>query len=142
MTPTAHRDTLVFMQSGEPGSLFCADESDGEALRACEQTMEPLYSFEENGTAAIPALATDCSSNEDLTVWTCTLRENVTFQDGATFEAKDVLSRWPPVGCPVSAPHWRNRCVLVLARPVGRLPEPARTVRHRGSGRLRGVASV
>jgi ABC-type transport system substrate-binding protein len=92
MTPPDGRDNLVFMQTGEPGSLFCADESDGEALRACEQTMEPLYSFEENGTDPIPALATDCSSNEDLTVWTCALRENVTFQDGATFEAKDVLT--------------------------------------------------
>ena len=51
MTPPDGRENLVFMQSGEPGSLFCADESDGEALRACEQTMEPLYSFEENGTA-------------------------------------------------------------------------------------------
>jgi len=92
MTPSAaHGDQIILMQSGEPGSLFCADESDGEALRACEQTMEPLYSFEENGTAPIPALATDCSSNEDLTVWTCTLRDGVTFQDGATFEAKDVL---------------------------------------------------
>jgi ABC-type transport system substrate-binding protein len=80
MTPPDGRDNLVFMQSGEPGSLFCADESDGEALRACEQTMEPLYSFEENGTDAIPALATDCSSNEDLTVWTCTLGPDVTFR--------------------------------------------------------------
>ena len=41
MTPSAATAThLVFMQSGEPGSLYCADESDGEALRACEQTME------------------------------------------------------------------------------------------------------
>jgi ABC-type transport system substrate-binding protein len=92
MTPSAaHGDQLVFMQTGEPGSLFCADESDGEALRACMQVNEPLYTFEENGTAAVPALATDCSSNEDLTVWTCTLRDGVTFHDDATFEAKDVL---------------------------------------------------
>jgi ABC-type transport system substrate-binding protein len=92
MTPSAaHGDQLIFMQNGEPGSLYCADESDGEALRACEQSMESLYAFEENGTAAIPSLATDCSANEDLTVWTCTLRDGVTYHDGATFEAKDVL---------------------------------------------------
>jgi ABC-type transport system substrate-binding protein len=91
MTPPDGRDNLVFMQSGEPGSLYCADESDGEALRACEQSMESLYGFAENGTEAIPSLATSCTSNDDLTVWTCALREGVTFHDGATFEAKDVL---------------------------------------------------
>ena len=79
------------MQTGEPGSLYCADESDGEALRACEQTMESLYAFEDNGTKPVPSLATDCSANTDLTVWTCKLRAGVTFQDGSTFEAKDVL---------------------------------------------------
>jgi len=84
-------DTFVFMQNGEPGSLYCADESDGEALRACEQTMEGLYGFEENGTAPVPLLATGCTSNEDLTVWTCTLRDGVTYHDGATFEAQDVI---------------------------------------------------
>jgi peptide/nickel transport system substrate-binding protein len=91
MIPPEGRDNIVFMQSGEPGSLYCADESDGEALRACEQSMESLYGFEENGTAAIPSLATDCSADDTLTVWTCTLRPDVTYHDGSTFEAKDVL---------------------------------------------------
>ena len=34
------RDQLVFVQSGEPGGLYCADETDGEALRVCEQIVE------------------------------------------------------------------------------------------------------
>ena len=42
------------MQNGEPGSLYCADESDGEALRACEQIDGGLYGFEENGTRRRP----------------------------------------------------------------------------------------
>jgi ABC-type transport system substrate-binding protein len=92
MTPSAsHGDQLIFMQTGEPGSLYCADESDGEALRACEQVMESLYGFQENGTDAIPSLATACTANEDLTVWTCILRDGVAYHDGKTFEAKDVL---------------------------------------------------
>jgi ABC-type transport system substrate-binding protein len=92
MTPSAsHGDQLVFMQSGEPGSLYCADESDGEALRACMQTMESLYQFQDNGTEPEPALATECSPSTDLKVWTCTLRDGVKFHDGSTFEAKDVL---------------------------------------------------
>jgi peptide/nickel transport system substrate-binding protein len=90
MTPPSG-DQFVFMQNAEPGSLYCADESDGEALRACEQVMEGLYGFKENGTDAIPLLATACTPNDTLTVWTCTLRDGVTFHDGSTFEAKDVL---------------------------------------------------
>jgi peptide/nickel transport system substrate-binding protein len=91
MTP-GDRDQFVWMQNAEPISLFCADETDGESLRACEQVMEPLYTYEIGGTDAIPALATSCESNEDLTVWTCSLREGVTFHDGSTFEAADVIA--------------------------------------------------
>jgi peptide/nickel transport system substrate-binding protein len=87
----ADRDTLVWMQNAEPLSLFCGDESDGETLRACEQINESLYAYEVGGTKAIPSLATDCSSNTELTVWTCTLRDGVTFHDGAAFDANDVV---------------------------------------------------
>ncbi len=97
MTP-GDRSQFVWMQGAEPPGLYCADESDGEALRVCEQMMEPLYGYEIAGTAAIPALATECTPNEGLTVWTCTLREGVTFHDGATLDANDVVvtyaSQW------------------------------------------------
>lgn len=84
-------DQLVWMQNGEPGGLYCADESDGEALRVCEQIKESLYAYETAGTEAIPALAEECTPNDDLTVWTCTLREGVTFHDGSTLDANDVV---------------------------------------------------
>jgi ABC-type transport system substrate-binding protein len=84
-------DQLVWMQNAEPIGLYCADESDGESLRACEQIMEALYAYEIAGTAAIPALATECAPNETLDEWTCTLREGVTFHDGATLDANDVV---------------------------------------------------
>ncbi len=80
------KDTLVFMKNAEPISLFCADETDGESLDTCQQMLEGLYRYNTEGVAE-PALATDCSANEDLTVWTCTLREGVTFHDGSTFDA-------------------------------------------------------
>jgi len=85
------RDTFVWVQNGEPAGLYCADESDGEALRVCEQMMESLYSYEVAGTAAEPALAEVCTPNAELTVWTCTLREGVTFHDGATLDSNDVV---------------------------------------------------
>jgi peptide/nickel transport system substrate-binding protein len=85
------RDTLVWSQNLEPLSLYCGDESDGEALRACEQITESLYAYETGGTKPIPSLATECKPNADLTVWTCTLREGVKFHDGADFDANDVV---------------------------------------------------
>ncbi len=86
------RDTFIWMQNAEPISLFCADETDGESLRACDQVMEALYGYEMNGTATVPVLAESCTPNEDLTVWTCVLREGVTFHDGSTFDAADVVA--------------------------------------------------
>ncbi|HET6379681.1 MAG TPA: ABC transporter substrate-binding protein [candidate division Zixibacteria bacterium] len=90
MTP-GDDDQLVWIQNGEPGGLYCADESDGEALRVCEQIKESLYAYEVGGTEAIPALAEECVPNDDLTEWTCTLREGVEFHDGSTLDANDVV---------------------------------------------------
>jgi peptide/nickel transport system substrate-binding protein len=86
------RDTLVWMQNGEPLSLYCGDESDGETLRACEAVNESLYAYKVGGTDVEPALATECKPNTELTTWTCTLREGVTFGDGAAFDANDVVA--------------------------------------------------
>lgn len=83
-------DTLVFMQGNEPISLYCADESDGESLRACAQVVEALYDYDADGNV-VPQLAEECAPNEDLSVWTCTLREGVLFHDGSTLDANDVV---------------------------------------------------
>ena len=88
------KDTFVWMQNAEPISLFCADETDGESLRACEQVTEGLLAYEIGGTAVIPALATACEPNEDLTVWTCSLRDGVQFSDGSDFDANDVVATY------------------------------------------------
>lgn len=87
----AGQDTLVWMQNAEPISLYCADETDGESLRACEQVVESLYKYEVGGTAALPNLAQVCEPNEDLTEWTCSLVEGVLFHDGSTLDANDVV---------------------------------------------------
>ncbi len=84
-------DNLIWMQNGEPAGLYCADESDGEALRVCEQIVEALLAYEVAGTEVIPALATEWEASEDLTTWTFTLREGVTFHDGSAFDANDVV---------------------------------------------------
>ncbi len=88
------RDQLVFVQNGEPGGLYCSDETDGEALRVCEQIVEPLLQYETGATASEPALAESWESNEDLTVWTFHLRQGVTFHDGSAFDATDVIESY------------------------------------------------
>jgi ABC-type transport system substrate-binding protein len=90
----AGRDTLVWMQNAEPISVYCNDETDGESLRACEQVLESLLSYEVGATAVQPGLATSCDPNDDLTVWTCNLRSGVKFHDGSSLDANDVVMSW------------------------------------------------
>ncbi len=85
------RDTFVWMQNAEPIGLYCADETDGESLRACEQMNESLLAYEVGGTAVEPSLAERYEANADLTVWTFYLRPGVKFHDGSTMDAVDVI---------------------------------------------------
>jgi ABC-type transport system substrate-binding protein len=97
------KDTVVFMQNAEPISLYCADETDGESLTACEQVMEGLYRYATDSGEVLPTLSTGCEANEDSTVWTCALREGVLFHDGSTLDSMDVLASWQ-AGLDASSP--------------------------------------
>ena len=104
-------DTLVFVQGAEPISLYCADETDGESLRACAQVVEALYSYDTEGNTQ-PQLAEECVPNEDLSVWTCSLRQGVLFHDGSTFDANDVVASFT-AGLDASSPlHTGNSGVF------------------------------
>ncbi|MBL8147207.1 MAG: peptide ABC transporter substrate-binding protein [Anaerolineae bacterium] len=83
-------DNIILMQNGEPGGIYCADETDGEALRVCEQIMDTLLAYEVGGTAVVPSLAESFSSSEDGLTWTFDLRD-ATFHDGSAFDANDVV---------------------------------------------------
>ncbi|MBE2182513.1 MAG: peptide ABC transporter substrate-binding protein [Anaerolineae bacterium] len=84
-------DNLVWMQNGEPAGIYCADETDGEALRVCEQINEALLAYEVGGTEVIPALAESFEASDDLLTWTFNLRDGVTFHDGSGLDANDVV---------------------------------------------------
>jgi ABC-type transport system substrate-binding protein len=96
-------DTFVFMQNAEPISLFCADETDGESLRGCTQVVEGMYAYPPNEAVPEPALATSCTPNDDLSVWTCALRQGVKFHDGTSFDANDVVATFT-MGLDASSP--------------------------------------
>jgi peptide/nickel transport system substrate-binding protein len=85
------RNQLVWMQNSEPSGLYCGDESDGDALRACEQVFDALYSYKVGGLDAQPALATSCDPSPDFKTWTCKLRQGVKFQVSGTLDANDVV---------------------------------------------------
>ena len=85
------QDSFVWMQNAEPIGLYCADETDGESLRACEQVNESLLAYEVAGTAIIPSLAEHFEANAELTEWTFHLRPGVTFHDGSALDANDVV---------------------------------------------------
>ncbi len=85
------RDTFVWMQNAEPIGLYCADETDGESLRACEQIHEQLLAYEVGGLAVVPGLAYEFEADDGLMEWTFMLREGVLFHDGSTLDANDVV---------------------------------------------------
>jgi len=88
------KDTFVWMQNAEPIGLYCADETDGESLRACEQINESLLAYKIGGTDVVPALAESWEASEDLASWTFHLRDGVTFHDGSALDAQDVVTSW------------------------------------------------
>ncbi|HET7828296.1 MAG TPA: ABC transporter substrate-binding protein [Candidatus Limnocylindrales bacterium] len=86
------RPQLVFAQAAEPAGAWCGDQSTIDAFRVCGLLAEGLYGVDDGGLTPEPALASGCEPNDDATVWTCTLRSGVTFDDGARLDAGDVLA--------------------------------------------------
>jgi peptide/nickel transport system substrate-binding protein len=85
---------LVWLQSGEPISLWCGDETDGETINACMTIFEPLLKFKYGTTLTEPALATSYDVNSDATQYTFHLRQNVKWSDGTSFTAADVFATY------------------------------------------------
>ncbi len=91
-TTPADRKQVVFMQSTEPRGAYCGDQSSDDAYRLCALASEGLYGLDVETLAPVPRLAQRCTPNSDASVWTCRLRASVTFQDGASLDAGDVLA--------------------------------------------------
>ncbi len=83
--------TFIFGRGGDTIQLYPAVVTDGESFRVTGQILEPLFQYEDGGTVAIPALATDYSVSDDGLVWTINLREGVKFHDGTPFNADAVV---------------------------------------------------
>ena len=84
-------DNIIFVQNGEPGSLYTSDETDGETFMVANQINESLLAYEVGGTAVVPSLAESYESSEDGLTWTFHLRPGVMFHDGSELTANDVV---------------------------------------------------
>jgi peptide/nickel transport system substrate-binding protein len=85
------RSQFVFMQDARPAGLYCPDETDEAVLRICAQIAEPLYRFDLPEPTLTPTLAEACAPDKRQMTWTCSLRPDVRFHDGARLDANDVV---------------------------------------------------
>jgi ABC-type transport system substrate-binding protein len=92
------RTEFVWLQSSEPGSLFCADETEVDTLRACAQVVEPLLRYEIGSGEITEGIAETWTPNDDASIWTFRLRDGVKFHDGSDLDATDVVRTF--------AMHW------------------------------------
>jgi ABC-type transport system substrate-binding protein len=101
-------DNIIYIGAGEPISLYCNDESDGETFRACEQINQSLLAYEVGGSNVVASLAEKWSANDDLTEWTFNLRSGVKFSDGSDFDANDVVASYIAMWDAASPMHVGN----------------------------------
>ncbi|MFK7869459.1 MAG: ABC transporter substrate-binding protein [Roseobacter sp.] len=89
-TALASAETLRWARAGDALTLDPHAQNEGPTSALAHQIMEPLVMRDMTG-AIVPALATQWGPSEaDPNVWVFTLREGVTFHDGATFDSEDV----------------------------------------------------
>jgi len=81
---------FIFGRGGDSVQLDPAVVTDGESFRVTGQVLEPLFQYEDGGTAPIPALATGFEASPDSREWTIFLRPGVQFHDGTPFNAEAV----------------------------------------------------
>ncbi len=85
------RRQLVVMGEGEPAGAWCAVDPSPGALRLCALVTPGLYAFDGATLQVRPALASRCTPSPGARTWTCRLREDLAFSDGARVDAGDVV---------------------------------------------------
>ncbi|MEM6373744.1 MAG: ABC transporter substrate-binding protein, partial [Pseudomonadota bacterium] len=90
-TALVSAETLKWARAGDSLTLDPHAQNEGPTSTLAHQIMEPLIIRDHTG-AIEAALATEWGpSPDDANIWVFTLREGVTFHDGATFDSEDVV---------------------------------------------------
>ncbi len=91
LSGAAMAETLRWARAGDSLTLDPHAQNEGPTTALAHQMMEPLIMRDMTG-AIVPVLATEWApSSENPNVWVFTLREGVTFHDGAAFDSEDVV---------------------------------------------------
>ena len=86
------RTSMVWTLADDPNGLWCSDSGgDLDTAKVCIQMFEGLYGVNGEDATPQPLLATGCTVSADNLSWTCKLRPNVHFHNGAALDAGDVL---------------------------------------------------
>lgn len=99
---------FVYLSDLEPTCFDTAAYKNLANYNVIRQIIDPLVRQDASG-AFSPGLATEWESNEDGTVWTFTLRDDVSFHDGEQLTADAVqasFDRFIADGSTLSAPRW------------------------------------
>ncbi len=86
----AHDDVLTVVRADEPISLDWKNSGDLPDVFVLSSVMETLTAIDMAASTTVPRLATEWSVTDDLLHWTFTLREGVTYHNGAAFDADTV----------------------------------------------------
>jgi ABC-type transport system substrate-binding protein len=90
-------DQITCMQTSEPYSLNPLDELDRDTLRVATLLYNTLVNYEYGGVGLQHGLADSWSSNDELTEWTFILHYGVTYNNGAAFDANDVVATFSAI---------------------------------------------
>lgn len=105
---TAESSRFVYLSDLEPTCFDTAAYKNLANYNVIRQIVDPLI-FQDTKGNFYPGLATEWESNDDGTVWTFTLRDDVTFHDGEELTADAVqasFARFVAEGSTLSAPRW------------------------------------
>lgn len=84
-------NTLILARAADTTGLDPHTQTAFASIRLLELIYEPLVQVDSQ-LNIVPALAESWAFNDDATVLTLNLRQGVTFHDGTTFEASDVVA--------------------------------------------------
>ncbi|MDM8532827.1 ABC transporter substrate-binding protein [Anaerolineales bacterium HSG25] len=91
--PSEPEGELVVTVSTLPNSIYTANAAERNAMNISWQIQNGL-SWENAEGEIVPDLAESWEANDDGTEWIFHLREGVTFHNGETFDAQDVVTTW------------------------------------------------
>ena len=116
-TSGAEGGTLVAAISGQPDQLDPHQTTSYPSFQVLENVYDTLVVPAADLESFEPALATEWTESEDGLTWTFQLRDGVTFHDGSSFEAQDVVASYTRIIDQELANAFRFATVEEVAAP-------------------------